>query len=108
MAAGGVAVMLGEIRQHRLEHARIGARRGVVVHVNRKLKHAAESRSAQANLCGCKCILQQETSISPQCSGPRQWDVVGASFRPALGRMAPPTPSDSGWRAILSAKTSKS
>ena len=33
--AGGVAVVLGEARQHRLQHARIDARRGVVVHVDR-------------------------------------------------------------------------
>ena len=37
VAAGGVAVLLGEVRQHRLDHARIGPRRRVVVHVDRHL-----------------------------------------------------------------------
>ena len=32
----------------------------------------------------------------------------GASLRPLLGRMAPPRPIDSGWRASLSANTSRS
>ena len=38
IAAGGVAVILGEVRQHRLHHPRIAARRGVVVHVDRQLQ----------------------------------------------------------------------
>ena len=33
----GVAEVLGEVRQHRLEHPRIDGRRGVIVHVDRKL-----------------------------------------------------------------------
>ena len=36
IAAGGVAELFGEIRQHFLEHARIHRRGGVVVHVNRQ------------------------------------------------------------------------
>ena len=35
--AAGVAVLLAEIRQHRLQHARIDPRGGVVVHVNRQV-----------------------------------------------------------------------
>jgi len=38
-AASGVAVMLGEVRQHRLDHAGVGPRGRVVVHVNRHLLH---------------------------------------------------------------------
>ncbi len=34
VAAGGIAELLGEIRQHRIEHARIDARGRVIVHVN--------------------------------------------------------------------------
>ena len=36
-AAGRVAELLGEVRQHRLDHARVGPRRRVVVHVDRRL-----------------------------------------------------------------------
>ena len=39
VAAGGIAELLSEIREHRFEHARIDARRRVIVHVNRGLKH---------------------------------------------------------------------
>src|SRR6516162_9398513 len=31
--AGGVAVVVGEVGEHRLHHARVGARRGVVIEV---------------------------------------------------------------------------
>ena len=37
ITAGGVAKVIGEVRQHRLDHARIDRRRGVIVHVDRKL-----------------------------------------------------------------------
>ncbi len=37
VAAGGVAEVLGEVGQHLLHHARIGARGGVVVHVDGQL-----------------------------------------------------------------------
>ncbi len=37
VAARRVAEVLGEVRQHRLDHARIDRRRGVIVHVDRKL-----------------------------------------------------------------------
>ena len=40
IAAGGVAVGLGEVGQHRLHNARIGARGGVVVHVDGQLQHS--------------------------------------------------------------------
>ncbi len=36
VAAGGVAIMLAEIGQHRLDHARIGPRGGVVVQIDRQ------------------------------------------------------------------------
>ena len=36
-AAGGVAEFLTEVRQHRLEHARIDRRRGVVIEIYRGL-----------------------------------------------------------------------
>jgi len=39
MPAGGVAVALAEVRQHRLQNARIDPRRRVVVHENRKMDH---------------------------------------------------------------------
>ena len=39
LAAGGVAVLLAEERNHHLHHPGIGPRRGMVVHVYRKLKH---------------------------------------------------------------------
>ena len=38
-AAGGVAEDVGEVRQHRLQHARIDRRGGVVVHVDRVAHH---------------------------------------------------------------------
>jgi len=34
IAAGGVAINLAEVRQHRLKHPRIGPRSGMVVHIN--------------------------------------------------------------------------
>jgi hypothetical protein len=37
-AAGGVAEVLGKVRQHRLDHPRIGAGGGVVVQVDRQLQ----------------------------------------------------------------------
>ena len=36
IAAGGVAEDVGEVRPHRLEHARVHRRGGVIVHVNRQ------------------------------------------------------------------------
>src|SRR5207249_11668045 len=39
VTAGGVAVMLGEIGQHRLEDTRIGAGGGVVIQVDRQVWH---------------------------------------------------------------------
>ena len=54
VAAGGVAEVLGEVRQHRLDDARIDRRRRVIVHVDRKLDgHCCLSRSAglTARLC---------------------------------------------------------
>ena len=35
VAAGGVAEVLGEVRQHRFQHPRVDRGGGVVVHVNR-------------------------------------------------------------------------
>ena len=39
VAAGGVAELLGEIREHRIEHTRIDARGRMIVHINRLLQH---------------------------------------------------------------------
>ena len=45
VAAGGVAEVLCEVRRHRLEHPWVDGRRGVVVHVNRKLHLHSSGRS---------------------------------------------------------------
>ena len=46
VAAGGVAELLGEVRQHRLDHARVAPRRGVVVQVDRQFHaHKVHIRS---------------------------------------------------------------
>ena len=37
VATGGVAIVLGEVREHDLEHARVNRRGRMIVHVNRKL-----------------------------------------------------------------------
>ena len=48
VAAGGVAELLREVRQHRLQHPRIDRRRRVIVHVYRQLDHRIPNPSARA------------------------------------------------------------
>ena len=43
VAARRVAELLGEVRHHRLEHPRIDGRRGVIVHVDRKLHRCSSA-----------------------------------------------------------------
>ena len=53
LPAGGVAVVFGEVWQHGLQHARIDARRGMVVQINGELHHSRPSgpASGASNLC---------------------------------------------------------
>src|SRR5205823_3794500 len=57
LAAGGVAIVLREIREHRLDNARIGPRRRMVVHVNGKLDHALHLGLTPRRLAVCSFIV---------------------------------------------------
>src|SRR6185503_11227466 len=47
-AAGGIAEHLGEVRQHRLDHARVDRRGGMVVHVDGELEGHLEIPSTSS------------------------------------------------------------
>ena len=51
VAAGGVAELLDEIRQHLFQHARIHRRGRVVVHVNGQLDSIRESSAVRIPAC---------------------------------------------------------
>src|SRR5262249_35688681 len=53
VSARGVAELLREVREHRLHHARIGPRGGVVVHVNRELNHKRSYSERYYASIGC-------------------------------------------------------
>jgi hypothetical protein len=67
VAAGGVAEVLGEVRQHRLEHARIDRRRRVVVHEDGQL-HRRRRRDEAAERGGRGRDVGGHDS--PSCAGP--------------------------------------
>src|SRR5208283_4413058 len=48
IAAGGIAELLGEVRQHRLHDARIDRSRRVIIHVNGQLGHNCSSLTESA------------------------------------------------------------
>ena len=85
--AAGVAVLLAEVGQHRLDHARIDARRGVIVHVNARRLHRANGRKSGRF---CEISTRPASADETHCiseftrlsSSARGCFAVGCSRRP--------------------------
>ena len=97
VAAGGVAEVLGEIRQHRLDDARIDRRRRVIVHVDRKLDcHRFLSGGLKAALPRFASCLRpcRRRAITNACAAPRRAPAPATADPPparrSCTRRAPP------------------
>ena len=69
--AAGVAILLGEKRQHLRHHPRIDPRRGMVVHVNRQFKrHERADIEGNFNLASTNYTANESVQDGPAAIAP--------------------------------------
>ena len=83
VAARRIAEVLGEVRQHRLDHARIDRRRRVIVHVDRKLDSHCLISICRHLVSDTDRDLEVRTHLKGACAAPPR---ASARRRRRIGR----------------------